>query len=114
MSKTSAANSHARSLAEAVILQAIEDLWNPVCKRGCQRFFEGDGFELCSEIAGISYIKQLAMLRMLAYAGPKTSLRCWYFEYRATEILARKRHALNAAAEAVKKEEMLERPMWSG
>jgi len=77
MSKTTghAANSHARSLAEAVILQSIEDLWNPVCKRESLMFFEGDGFELCSEVAGISYIKQLVMLRMLAHAGPKTSLR---------------------------------------
>jgi len=35
MSKTTghAANSHARSLAEAVILQSIEDLWNPVQER---------------------------------------------------------------------------------
>ena len=77
VSKTTghAANSHARNLAEAVILQSIEDLWNPVCKRGSLMFFGGDGFELCSEIAGIRYIRQLAMLRMLAHAGPKTSLR---------------------------------------
>jgi hypothetical protein len=64
-----AASSHARVLAEAVILQSIEYLWNPRCKRESLLFFEGDGFELCSEIAGISYIKQLAILRMLAYAG---------------------------------------------
>jgi hypothetical protein len=38
-------------------------------------FFEGDGFVLCSEVAGISYIKQIAMLRMLAAAGPKQGLR---------------------------------------
>ena len=69
-----AANRHARSLAEAIILQSIEDLWNPECKEGSLRFFEGDEFELCSEIAGIGYIKQLAMLRMLSYAGPRTSL----------------------------------------
>lgn len=77
MTKTAghAANSHARSLAEAVILQSIEDLWNPVCKKGSLLFFEGDGFVLCSEIAGLSYIKQLAMLRMLAHAGFKKSLR---------------------------------------
>jgi len=77
MNKTTglAANSHARSLAEAVILQSIEDLWNPICKRESLTFFQGNGFELCSEVAGISYIKQLAMLRMLAHAGPKTSLR---------------------------------------
>ena len=73
MSKTNgqAANNNARSLAEAIILQSIEDLWHPVCKRGSLRFFEGDGFVLCSEIAGISYIKQLSMLRMLSNAGPK-------------------------------------------
>jgi hypothetical protein len=70
-----AASSHTRILAEAVILQSIEDLWNPVCKKGSLLFFEGDGFELCSEIAGIGYIKQLAMLRMLAYAGPIINLR---------------------------------------
>lgn len=73
MSKTTGhvAYSQARSLAEAIILQSIEDLWNPGCKRGSLLFFEGDGFALCSEIAGISYIKQVAMLRMLAEAGPK-------------------------------------------
>ena len=70
-----AANSHARRLAEAVILQSIEDLWSPRCKRGSLLFFEGDGFALCSEIAGLSYIKQLSMLRMLAHAAFKKSLR---------------------------------------
>lgn len=70
-----AANGHVRSLAEAIILQSIEDLWNPVCRRGSLRFFKSDGFVVCSEIAGISYIKQLAMFRMLADVGRKTSLR---------------------------------------
>jgi hypothetical protein len=77
MSKTTghAVNGHARILAEAIILQSIEDLWNPMCKRESLMFFEGDGFVLCAEITGISYIKQLAMFRMLADAGRKTSLR---------------------------------------
>lgn len=66
---------HARILAEAIILQSIEDLWHPAGKKGSLLFFQGDGFELCSEIAGISYIGQLAMLRMLAYAGPIINLR---------------------------------------
>ena len=66
-----AAKSQARILAEAVILQSIEDLWNPVCKRGSLMFFQSDGFILCSELAGISYVKQLVMLRMLADAGQK-------------------------------------------
>ena len=68
-------DSHARVLAEAVILQSIEDLWNPVHKRGSLMFFKGNGFGFCAEIAGISYIKQLAMFRILANAGRKTSLR---------------------------------------
>lgn len=66
-----AEKSQARILAEAVILQSIEDLWNPVCKRGSLVFFQGDGFILCSELAGISYVKQLVMLRMIADAGQK-------------------------------------------
>ena len=70
-----AANGHAMRLAEAIILQSIEDLWNPVCKKGSLMFFQGDGFALCSEIAGIGYIKQLAMLRTLAHAGQKANLR---------------------------------------
>ena len=70
-----AANGHARSFAEAIILQSIEDLWNPLCRRGSLRFFKSDGFALCSEIAGISYIKQLAVFRMLADVSRKTSLR---------------------------------------
>jgi hypothetical protein len=66
-----AANGHARTLAEAVILQSIEDLWYPICKKGSLLFFQGDGFVICSEIAGISYVKQLVMLRMLANAGQR-------------------------------------------
>ena len=66
-----AANSHARSLAEAIILQSIEDLWDPMCKRGSLLFLEGNGFVLCSEIAGISSVKQISMFRMLANASPK-------------------------------------------
>lgn len=60
----------AGSLAEAIILQSIEDLWNPRHKRESLSFFEGDGFTLCSSAAGISCVKQLVMLRMLADAGP--------------------------------------------
>ena len=77
MSKTTdhAAKSHAIGLAEAIILQYIEDLWNPVCKRGSLKFFGSDGFVFYAGIAGISYINQLAMFRMLADAGRKTGLR---------------------------------------
>jgi hypothetical protein len=69
--RAGAANIPVRSLAEAIILQSIEDLWNPVCRRESLLFFGGEGFVLCSKIAGISYIKRLEMLRMLANARPK-------------------------------------------
>ena len=62
-------DSHSRSLAGAVIPQSIEDLWNPVHKRGSLKFFKGNGFAFCTESAGISYIKQLAIFRMLANVG---------------------------------------------
>ena len=74
MTTSHAANSYARTLAEAIILQSIEDLWNPVCRKGSRIFFEGDGFVLCSGIAGISYIEKLTMMRMLAEAGQKLNL----------------------------------------
>lgn len=61
-----------RRLAEAVILQSIEDLWNPVCRGESLLFFKGAGFILYSGIAGISYTKQIALIRMLAAAGPMT------------------------------------------
>jgi hypothetical protein len=63
------ANSSVRSLAEAIILQSIEDLWSPQCKRDSLRFFEGDEFTLWSDIAGIGYVKQIVVIRMLADAG---------------------------------------------
>lgn len=63
------ADSRTRHLAEAVILQSIEDLWNPECRGESHDFFDGEGFVLCSEIAGITHMKQLTVLRMLSDAG---------------------------------------------
>ena len=60
-----------KSLAEAVILQSIEDLWNPISKKGSLKFFEGSGFKLYSKMAGIRYSKQLAVLKMLADSGKR-------------------------------------------
>lgn len=42
-----------RNLAEAVILQSIEDLWDPAHHKKAIDFFTGDAFNLCSEIAGL-------------------------------------------------------------
>ena len=58
-----------RSLAEAVILQSIEDLWNPARKRESLLFFKGEGFRLYAGIAGINNAKRRSLLEMLAGAG---------------------------------------------
>ncbi len=58
-----------KSLAEAVILQSIEDLWSPSHKNESKNFFEGDGFKICAEIAGMNSLKQYKFLHLL---GGKT------------------------------------------
>jgi len=58
-----------KSLAEAVILQSIEDLWSSSHKDESKDFFDGDGFKICAEIAGINSIKQFKFLHLL---GGKT------------------------------------------
>jgi len=60
------------SLAEAVILQSMEDLWNSSHKDESRDFFEGDGFKICAEIAGMNSIKQFKFIHLL---GGKTHAR---------------------------------------
>ena len=43
-----------RHLAEAIILQSIEDLWDEGQKEDCLRFFRGNGFAICAEMAGLN------------------------------------------------------------
>ena len=54
-----------KSLAEAVILQSLEDLWNPDYKVESKEFFEGVGFKICSDIADIDSCKQFKILYLL-------------------------------------------------
>lgn len=54
-----------RSLAEAIILQSIEDLWNPVNKKESLKFFKSNGFELCADIAGMSNSDKMKLLKMI-------------------------------------------------
>ena len=54
-----------RSLAEAVILQSLEDLWNPSYREESREFFEGSGFKMCAEIAGMDSMKQHKILYIL-------------------------------------------------
>ena len=61
-----------KSLAEAVILQSIEDLWSPSHRNDSKDFFEGDGFIICAEIAEMNSKIQFQFLNLL---GGKTHVR---------------------------------------
>ena len=54
-----------KHLAEAVILQSLEDLWDPDYTAGSMEFFEGDGFKICADIAEINRFKRYKILHLL-------------------------------------------------
>ncbi len=54
-----------KALAEAVILQAMEDLWSSTHRRESLEFFEGEGFNQCAELAGMTVVERLKLIRML-------------------------------------------------
>jgi hypothetical protein len=54
-----------KSLAEAVILQSFEDFLSHDYEYESREFFEGEGFKLCAEIAGIDSIRKCKLLNML-------------------------------------------------
>jgi hypothetical protein len=51
-------------LADAIILQAIDDLWDEEQRQGCIEFFTGEDFRTCAAIAGISTSDQIKILKM--------------------------------------------------
>ncbi len=54
-----------RVLAEAIILQSIEDLWDGKEKADAMKFFDGDGFVACAELAGMNFFEQLRLYNMV-------------------------------------------------
>ncbi|MGC2061603.1 MAG: hypothetical protein WA610_01400 [Thermodesulfovibrionales bacterium] len=53
------------SLAEGIILQSIEDLWSNEHSRESLDFFSGGEFRSCAEMAGMSLMEQVKLLRMV-------------------------------------------------
>jgi hypothetical protein len=53
-------------LAEAVIMQSIEDLWDENHREDCIRFFTGEDFRTCASIAGMDTCEQIKILTMLS------------------------------------------------
>lgn len=55
-----------RNLAEAVILQSLEDLYDPMHRLESLDFFSGEGFHICARVAGLCPKDKLKVLK-LAY-----------------------------------------------
>jgi hypothetical protein len=54
-----------KSLAEAIILQSMEDLSILEYRRESMEFFSGDGFKICADIADININKQSKILLLV-------------------------------------------------
>jgi hypothetical protein len=54
-----------KALAEAVILQAVEDLWSSAHSKESVEFFQGEGFRYCADLAGMRIVERLKLIRML-------------------------------------------------
>ncbi len=54
-----------KNLAEAIILQSIEDLWDETQKENSIKFFDGEGFYICAKVAGMGLFEQLRLYNMI-------------------------------------------------
>jgi hypothetical protein len=54
-----------KNVAEAIILQSIEDLWDKKCKEESVSFFKGEAFNACAEIAGLTASDRKKLLAMI-------------------------------------------------
>ncbi len=54
-----------RSLAEAVILQAMEDLWSKTHRQKSIEFFQGEGFKRYADLAGMAVADRAKLLKMV-------------------------------------------------
>jgi hypothetical protein len=68
----------ARSLAETVILQSIEDLFSRNNQRESMRFFNGDGFRLFADIAGLGPEERKKILEIYRASACKGRQVHWH------------------------------------
>ena len=54
-----------KNLAEAIILQSIEDLWSRTHQQESIEFFAGEGFRHCADMAGMGVVDRLRIMRLL-------------------------------------------------
>ena len=58
-------------IVEAIILQAIEDLWSPVHRKESIEFFTGEGFAICARIVGMGLYQKLRLIHVIKKAIQK-------------------------------------------
>jgi hypothetical protein len=80
--------SRLKNLAEAIILQSIEDLWSKTHQKESIEFFTGEGFRHCADMADMSVVDRLRIIRMLRKVNAEA------FAPRHTQTLARIAKAL--------------------
>lgn len=54
------------NLAEAIILQSIEDLWNRYHREDCIKFFAGREFNMCARMAGMNSANRIKLINMVS------------------------------------------------
>src|SRR5512140_1016027 len=54
-----------KGLAEGIILQSIDDLWDKHHREDCVTFFKGKGFRDCAEMAGMTTLDQIRLLNLV-------------------------------------------------
>jgi len=59
----------AKNIAEAVILQSMEDLYEEAHREESIEFFTGSGFAQCAEIAGMTQKEKAEVLNIIKGAG---------------------------------------------
>ena len=54
-----------KSLAEAIIMQSITDLWTEDERENCLKFFKGEDFSVCAEMAGMKLPDQIKLMTLV-------------------------------------------------
>ena len=62
-----------KTLAEAIILQAADDFLDENRSEGDVAFFSGEGFRLCSEMAGMNHTEKCEFLDLVGKCVPVSS-----------------------------------------
>jgi hypothetical protein len=68
------AKNQVKKISEAIILQAVEDLWLPAYKKGSVDFFNGEGFVICAKLVDLGLYEKLKLIQLINKAAQKNLL----------------------------------------